>query len=135
VRSYSRYDIAVAGGSTVVAELHSVKGSLTWMGQWDREERNKAYVRASAFPADNAAGGSLLSFGCSSHRAANWRAVALWAPHWAVVVVTGLLPAWRMLTLRRRNRGALVNPVCDRCGYNLTANVSGVCPDCGTARL
>ena len=22
---------------------------------------------------------------------------------------------------------------CDRCGYNLTGNVSGTCPECGTA--
>ncbi len=29
---------------------------------------------------------------------------------------------------RRRKRG-----LCVRCGYNLTGNVSGVCPECGTA--
>ena len=28
----------------------------------------------------------------------------------------------------RRSRG-----LCGRCGYDLTGNVSGVCPECGTA--
>jgi predicted amidophosphoribosyltransferase len=29
----------------------------------------------------------------------------------------------------RRTRGG---PICPRCGYSLTGNVSGVCPECGT---
>jgi len=37
--------------------------------------------------------------------------------------------------IRRRLREQLVKkgiPVCIPCGYNLTSNVSGVCPECGT---
>jgi hypothetical protein len=35
---------------------------------------------------------------------------------------------------RRRGRAIRVPdaPLCGKCGYNLTGNVSGVCPECGT---
>jgi hypothetical protein len=39
--------------------------------------------------------------------------------------------AWLVLHLRRRRR--LGTNLCIKCGYNLTGNVSGVCPECGTA--
>ena len=60
-------------------------------------------------------------------------------------VVTVRLPCWMLLNLciaypglvlvrntitrRRRNRPGL----CVSCGYNLTGNVSGICPECGSA--
>jgi len=40
------------------------------------------------------------------------------------------LQAWRSLLLRYRRRGSAT--VCQTCGYNLTGNASGVCPECGT---
>lgn len=55
-------------------------------------------------------------------------------------IAIGIVPRAR-LPLRRRcdTCGATFNahtpeptePVCGRCGYNLTGNVSGVCPECG----
>lgn len=33
--------------------------------------------------------------------------------------------------LRRASRRK--SPTCIKCGYNLTGNISGVCPECGTA--
>jgi predicted Zn-ribbon and HTH transcriptional regulator len=34
----------------------------------------------------------------------------------------------------RRERAAQSEPgQCRNCGYNLTGNVSGICPECGTA--
>jgi hypothetical protein len=33
----------------------------------------------------------------------------------------------------RRQLNALSKPTCMKCGYNLTGNVSGICPECGTA--
>lgn len=56
-------------------------------------------------------------------------------PYWPlgillIVLVTLLLRrnllAWRLY--RRARRG-----LCLRCGYNLTGNLSGICPECGTA--
>jgi hypothetical protein len=50
------------------------------------------------------------------------------------IVITLLLPAswvcWLGLqrrAIRRRQRGR-----CNTCGYNLTGNTSGACPECGT---
>ncbi len=51
-------------------------------------------------------------------------------PAWIQVVVTGLLPAiW--LIRRYRSRPPRIG-FCQKCGYNLTGNFSGICPECGT---
>ena len=55
-----------------------------------------------------------------------------WAA-WAVVIIaavacTAIAGFPRELAAERRVRG--LSP---RCGYDLTGNVSGVCPECGTA--
>jgi hypothetical protein len=56
-------------------------------------------------------------------------------PYWAIaagsltpLAVRPVARSWR--PLRRRRRGN----VCRGCGYDLTGNVSGVCPECGRAR-
>ena len=51
--------------------------------------------------------------------------IPLWMPFLAVAIPTGL-SFWRH---RRPPEGH-----CQKCGYDLTSNVSGVCPECG-ARL
>ena len=47
-------------------------------------------------------------------------------PHWFVLLLTAPLPAWHFARVLRRGR-------CPRCGYDLTANATGVCPECGLA--
>jgi len=49
---------------------------------------------------------------------------------WLLAVVA-VLPAWRAASALRANRRAARN-LCPFCGYALTGNVSGVCPECGT---
>jgi hypothetical protein len=51
----------------------------------------------------------------------------LWMPLAALAVPTALV--WRRY-FRRARPGH-----CRQCGYNLTGNVSGVCPECGTPRI
>ena len=51
-------------------------------------------------------------------------------PLWALALLTGALPAAR---LYRRTRFRRRPGQCAECGYDLTGNVSGVCPECGTA--
>ena len=55
---------------------------------------------------------------------------ALVVPYWAVAAVSLAPAAWaahRRLRRRRRRRSGH----CRACGYDLKANVSGVCPECG----
>jgi hypothetical protein len=57
-------------------------------------------------------------------------------PWWALVAITGMgaIPLiWLqpIASLRRWYRGRRLGH-CPACSYNLTANVSGVCPECGT---
>ena len=46
----------------------------------------------------------------------------------AVLATACILDYRRHLRLREHARKGL----CPRCGYSLTGNVSGVCPECGT---
>jgi hypothetical protein len=52
-------------------------------------------------------------------------ALVFWCVLYGVLVRRAMRP-WR--TARRLALG-----LCSGCGYNLTANISGVCPECGTA--
>ena len=55
-------------------------------------------------------------------------------PVWFVFLATATLPAlwlWRYRRDRRLRSDGM--PHCAKCDYNLTGNVSGICPDCGTA--
>ena len=51
-------------------------------------------------------------------------------PHWFVLLLTAPLPAWHFARVLRRRR-RLRRGRCLRCGYDLTANATGVCPECG----
>lgn len=54
-------------------------------------------------------------------------------PIWSVLVV--LAPAWFILYRRARElRRRALEGACAACGYDLTGNESGICPECG-ARL
>ena len=61
----------------------------------------------------------------------NGRLDTLWLPLWVPVVVFSAYPAVAFIRgplrrWRRRRKG-----LCVTCGYNLTGNVTGVCPECG----
>ena len=56
-------------------------------------------------------------------------------PYWPLVLLFAIPPAWWVFVqsirssrrIERRHRR-----LCSACGYNLTGNTSGVCPECGT---
>jgi hypothetical protein len=58
-------------------------------------------------------------------------------PYWVFVAMTAPMPMlWLILWLKRHTRDRLSRRrerlnLCPSCGYNLTANVSGTCPECG----
>ncbi len=60
-----------------------------------------------------------------------WPVLSVCAPMWAfsLLFLLGLAPElwsyWRRRALRRAGH-------CQQCGYDLTGNVSGRCPECGT---
>lgn len=56
-------------------------------------------------------------------------------PLWIVAVLFGVLPAISLTKfLRARQKSQRVkHGCCTACGYDLAGNVSGVCPECGTA--
>jgi len=57
----------------------------------------------------------------------------VFVPHWLAAGAFGVLPvAWFVGRVRRRRR-ACGGGRCTACGYDLTGNASGVCPECGTA--
>jgi len=58
----------------------------------------------------------------------------LLAPSSLVVTITGLLPSFWLATFlwKRFHRRRSNTPLCVTCNYNLTANTTGICPECGT---
>jgi len=53
------------------------------------------------------------------------------APYWMILVPLTVLPTIRGVR-RIRWRRRRVAGLCRQCGYNLTGNTSGVCPECGS---
>jgi hypothetical protein len=56
-----------------------------------------------------------------------WLTIPLWRPF--LVLGLGSLLGMRVLRMRARRR--LSSGLCSYCGYSLTGNTSGVCPECG----
>ncbi len=60
-----------------------------------------------------------------------FRTIEIGIPPWSFLFLFGVYPTIALIhpplrRYRRRKRG-----LCVRCGYNLTGNESGVCPECG----
>jgi hypothetical protein len=55
-------------------------------------------------------------------------------PYWLPSLLWAALPAWWGIARNRRARRT-GEGCCTTCGYNLTGNVSGACPECGTKVL
>ena len=53
-------------------------------------------------------------------------------PLWMLSIGEALMPSW-WIVRRLKSMHAIRPETCRFCGYNLTANTSGVCPECGTA--
>ena len=51
-------------------------------------------------------------------------------PDWTVCMALAVLPTMLAIKFFRHRRKS---ECCHACSYNLTGNISGVCPECGTA--
>jgi hypothetical protein len=54
-------------------------------------------------------------------------------PLWPACGITALLPMMRLVGATRKWRRMRSKGRCRSCSYDLTGNVSGVCPECGTS--
>ena len=61
------------------------------------------------------------------------RSEYLFMPLWVFVVVLAVLPGFQMFCRLRSARRLGNQAGCPKCGYSLTGNTSGICPECGTA--
>src|SRR5687768_17418960 len=66
------------------------------------------------------------------------RLIVALTPYWIVVILTALLPiVWLVQYIsehaERRRKFRRKSNLCVTCEYDLTGNVSGTCPECGTA--
>ena len=60
---------------------------------------------------------------------------AVWLPYWLLAAAAAAPPGvWLSNAGRRRRRERRRLNRCVQCGYDLTGNVSGVCPECGRGR-
>jgi len=79
--------------------------------QWNHQSRKVMFHAITAFPAA--------------------RYYRLLLPHWFVTVIFTILPA---IWLYKRNKRRKLGPTaCQGCGYDLSGNESGSCPECGVA--
>lgn len=77
------------------------------------------------------------------HTAREWYTRTVWRPRWERMAkgVVVSIPLWIPIVLVAvptaylfwHDRRHPTSGHCRNCGYNLTANTSGVCPECGTA--
>jgi predicted RNA-binding Zn-ribbon protein involved in translation (DUF1610 family) len=60
---------------------------------------------------------------------------AVFCPRWFIVGLLGAYPVFAFVraSLRRWRHRRDRRGLCSKCEYDLTGNVSGVCPECGTA--
>jgi hypothetical protein len=68
--------------------------------------------------------------GLTNLRDVSFRSVR--APFWPVTILTSIYPIF-LLRMAIRTRIRQRRGLCIPCGYNLTGNTSGICPECGTA--
>jgi hypothetical protein len=86
---------------------------------------HESYPPAPGWSLASYTGWSKPSWRLVSHTGSSWcwLEVPLWMPFLIVALPTGFL--WY------RDRRRIPPGHCQKCGYNLTGNVSGACPECG----
>ena len=105
--------------------IFSVWGSVnvgTWSGITDPDEQSPG-LNVARYPTQPQDNHWLLGFGFDL---TDWSVVV---PHWFLALIFAVLPAvWFMKWRKRRKLGP---NSCGSCGYDLTANETGECPECG----
>ncbi|HXE53533.1 MAG TPA: hypothetical protein VN541_10980 [Tepidisphaeraceae bacterium] len=130
VRSYSVADCLYRGTCERGDEIHLARGSLALdllvishpKREWRYHQEDPRDVNVSASDEGELPDARFLGFEWSP-------SVNLFAiPLWFVAATTLVLPTHCFLRKARTGKSGS----CTACGYNLTGNVSGICPECGT---
>jgi hypothetical protein len=98
------------------------------MGTWGRGTRDLGPTRVSAVLSAAGTTGHVRQGG-TTIRATPF--TVWWVGLWKPFLLSWLLFLPAAASLRRRRANLRRAGLCTRCGYDLTGNVSGVCPECG----
>jgi hypothetical protein len=113
-------------------ELHDRVGGLSFLVYRGTLFVERYPISAGVFPPGDQSRLWLMRAGWTVVPPWAVAAIPLWFPGFVLVLLGGArywVVAWSSYRRRRRRRRG----VCVTCGYDLTGNVSGVCPECGTA--
>ena len=144
-RSYWRQDtVAVMVGPPVQWQFTSLRGRLhanRMVFPPGRVDGDPRYVRtvqaARKLPLPRLRGEDLRDrrlgpFAVQSGEVPSHRFVLVAFPHWALVALSAILPAyWLVLRRRWRRQRLREQGRCERCGYDVRATPER-CPECGT---
>jgi hypothetical protein len=112
---------------------------MLWFDVWKRDTGSGDYYAEPSAQMSVRSDDAFQDF-TEPTQEADGRSVSIWVPGRFVLLLgygsSLLLAAWPVLAficgpLRRRRRRK--KGLCVRCGYNLTGNVSGTCPECGAS--
>jgi len=124
------------GVTSIVFEMDSVEfrgGSVSCFRQRlpDRDHGSWQWTHWRSSFAENT-WQTWLSFGMQRSSRPYSMLLFVRIPLWLPITLTAIPPTMMLTRLRRRRKRRKVGH-CLACGYNLTGNVSGICPECGTA--
>src|SRR5437762_5664998 len=151
VRSHLYFEQARYGKVPFAISVNSQQGlcKAEWTTQWPGLSYGLATQRKALRPIDRDRGSGYFlrecgvrvgSFGCGRHVQSVGGAppapstptefTVVTVPHWGLALPAAILPALSLVRWRRSRRRPHAG-LCASCGYDLTGNVSDVCPECG----
>jgi hypothetical protein len=140
VLHFARYARDYDGASLVTQKAYVFRGRL-FVGaeSWERGGPRKSDFNISYSPihkddyAPIAAQSNWIGFGCTSETNSAFEYRIVSAPWWLLVAASAI-PALTAAKQRCRASRFASAGRCISCGYDLTANVSGACPECGRCK-
>lgn len=147
IRTYRVGDVVYFRSPTRFFDLKSTRAGI-WVGSWQRRFHDPPHLHTGEWATFSDAGNTQFKVTALTHRthrqclgvhffARDPRLPSYWTvivPFWLAASVSCLLPLRAIAVWwRRHRRGRPQAGACRRCRYDLTGNLSGVCPECGSA--
>ncbi len=130
--------VIVHRGEVGVGVSNGVFGAAPWDFFYETSHnptRCRHHYRYSMFGSNNSFGvpcsNKLFSFGWMLRQGTKMRTTYVGFPFWVPMLLLAMAPGraiWRGYRMPEQE----TVPTCQKCSYNLTGNVSGKCPECGT---